>query len=563
MPKRLIMRLVLLMTLALLPLGLISIWQTRVVVNEAEALSRAGLLARTIDEASAERRLVQNALGVAEGMASVALALDAEQCNRAMDRLIAENDTFIFAGFVARSGIMTCSTADGPIDFTQLPNFEADIARQNAFVQFEPYGPISQQPVLVISQPVRNSDGLQGQMYVSIPHAVALQAIRNTRASNDLQVASFNADGELIASSQDLSETRGFLPAGLANENLSQRSGETFRATSEDGRDRLFAVAPLVDDTLYLVGSWPASTAKEGAFYIQDNWPALFPILMWLAGMAVAVLGLQHLVLRHIRDLRSAMRQFGLGDRGKVGLKLVNPPQEFQEAERAFNRMTLILSEAEARQAADLRDKEVLLREVHHRVKNNLQLIASIMNMQMRRATTEEARGLLSGLQQRVRGLAMLHRTLYTSAEQTTIDSRDLIQTVVEDASNLVRDHQMEVETDLASFPLYPDQAVPLSMLLAEALTNAFKYSNADNSDEPIRVVLQNYDQNVARLMVTNPLQNADDVDAFDDGDGLGTQLAKAFIRQLDGVSHSAIRNDLYVFEVSFERREFESFPHA
>ena len=547
------------MTLALLPLGLISIWQTGVVVKEAEALSRASLLARTRDRASEERRLVQQALGAAEGMASVALTLEADQCTRAMQRLVENNRDFIFAGYIPLDGIMTCSSADDTVDLSSFPDFATAVKREGPFVEVNPAGAVTGQPVLIVSQSVSDDTGVQGRMTISIPHWIANQSVDNGPQVEGLKIATFNSEGQLIAASQGLDAAENYLPASIPIGDLSSRNEETFRAVSNDGRDGLFAVTTLAQDSLYLVGSWPANTASGGVSHLGENLPALFPVLMWIAGLGVAVLGLQHLVLRHLRELRSAMRQFALGERSNVGLKLSNPTQEFEEVERAFNRMALILGEAEARQEADLRDKEVLLKEVHHRVKNNLQLIASIMNMQMRRAQSAEARQLLSGLQQRVRGLAMLHRTLYTTTDVATIDSRELMKTVVADASNLIQDHQLEVVTDLASFPLYPDQAVPLSMLVAEALTNAFKYSDTTDTDEPVRVVLAAYTENVARLTVTNPVGKAENREEVDTGDGLGSQLLKAFIRQLDGTAHSEIRDGLFVFDIAFERREFES----
>ena len=70
---------------------------------------------------------------------------------------------------------------------------------------------------------------------------------------------------------------------------------------------------------------------------------------------------------------------------------------------------------------------------MHHRVKNNLQLIASIMNMQSRLTHSNEARRILADLQRRVRGLATLHRSLYTGPETTTIDAAELIRTLLND----------------------------------------------------------------------------------------------------------------------------------
>ena len=551
------------MTLALFPLGLISIWQTYSVVQEAETLSRGKGIEG--DEAKAEegRREGSSADGGAEGLAQVITRLSPEDCNTAMRKLVDGRDTYIFAGFVPLDGQMICSTANGPVDLTGVPDFETEVRREGPFIQLNERGEVSQQPVLIVSQPVFNAGTLAGRLTVSIPHALTRNGTADNTDTSDLKIVSLNSEGQIMAATGGIDTASEHLPSGIAPKDLPNMPIQTFRALSENGQDRLFAISPLVPGILYLVGSWPAGASVQGGLSLSGLIPLLFPVLMWCAGISVAILGLQHLVLRHLNDLRSGMRQFGLGTRRASSLQLVNPPQEFEEAERAFNRMTFILSEAEERQAQDLRDKEVLLKEVHHRVKNNLQLIASIMNMQMRRAQSDEAKSLLAALQQRVRGLAMLHRTLYTTTDVATIDSQELITTVVKDASSLIQDHTMRVDAKLASFPLFPDQAVPLSMLLAEALTNAFKYSDTSARDIPVTVLLEEHSNNVARLVVTNPVGDAKCPEDAHAGDGLGSQLLKAFVRQLDGTAYSAIRDGLFVFEITFERREFESASNA
>nr|WP_280842514.1 sensor histidine kinase [Sagittula salina] len=230
--------------------------------------------------------------------------------------------------------------------------------------------------------------------------------------------------------------------------------------------------------------------------------------------------------------------------------------------------MALILTEAEARQEKDLRDKEVLLKEVHHRVKNNLQLIASIMNMQARSARSAEARHMLAGLQRRVRGLAMLHRTLYTTPDLTTVDSGDLIRTVVEDVSTLSQDGSVVLDSEIASVALFPDQAVPLSMLVTEALTNAYKYvGTTEDGVRQITIRLLEVENGDVELQVENSLDienhvpdsqpNAAPDAELEGGDGLGNRLMTAFIRQLDGrVTHTKDER-LYALHITFPRRDF------
>ena len=112
-------QLIALFTLALLPLGLISIAQTQKVVEEANSLASASLLARTVAAASEERSQLQNAFGAAQGLSATVLsARSPEACNVAMRAFIDSNPQYTFAGYIPTSGLMTCSTSDVPVDFS-------------------------------------------------------------------------------------------------------------------------------------------------------------------------------------------------------------------------------------------------------------------------------------------------------------------------------------------------------------------------------------------------------------------------------------------------------------
>ncbi|MEO0664890.1 MAG: sensor histidine kinase, partial [Pseudomonadota bacterium] len=234
-----------------------------------------------------------------------------------------------------------------------------------------------------------------------------------------------------------------------------------------------------------------------------------------------------------------------------------------EEAQRAFNRMVVIITEAENRRRRDLEDKEVLLKEVHHRVKNNLQLIASIMNMQAREARSSETKRMLANLQRRVRGLAMLHRTLYITPEATEIDARELVQVVIKETASLAREDDVDVTSELASVPLYPDQAVPLSMLVSEAMTNAFKHYGSVEGRQPfVRVILRDVGDSHIELSVSNslsPQTEAPDTTTLlpIESDGLGRRLMAAFVNQLEGEQWIEEEDGAYTLTVRVPKRTY------
>ncbi|MEM8822955.1 MAG: histidine kinase dimerization/phosphoacceptor domain -containing protein [Pseudomonadota bacterium] len=529
-------RLIALMTIALFPLGLISLVQTASVLDRARDINKDTLLDLTVAAASEHRAVMQEAIGAAAGLGTMALITDTDTCRDGMRAFLSKNDQFVFAGFIAADGVMRCSSTGDVVDFSETGDFEEALNRRDVMVAVNRNGAVTGLSVLIVSAPVVDQDELLGFVSLSVPLSTFDDTSSATSPERDLRFLAVNLQGNVLNSSAPEEESALDLPQDMPIDAILARAGTTFVGVNGSGENRLFAVTETIANSYVVIGSWPQAAMLTNGSLIQAVAPLLFPVLMWFAGLAVAYFGVQRLVVRHLSQLRSAMRRFALGERDSDGLSLDEPPKEFGEVERAFNRMTMLLTEAEARQMTDLHDKEVLLREVHHRVKNNLQLIASIMNLQSRSARTDEARRVLENLQRRVRGLAMLHRSLYSAPETSLVDASDLISAVVRDASAVLPSPDLQVETDLVSVQLYPDQAVPLSMWTAEALTNAVKYVGRTPGDKPrIGVRMDVSDEQVLTLEISNTVGEPLVKHEAEDSSGLGSKLMTAFTRQLEG----------------------------
>ncbi|MEL6915502.1 MAG: sensor histidine kinase [Pseudomonadota bacterium] len=552
------------MTLALLPLGLISIYQTRAVIGEAQELTNAALTSQTIAAATAERELIQEAVGAAAALAA-ALAEGVTNCDALLDDFVSAGNPYIFAGFTSADGIMRCSSTGAVVDFSDEPGLTQALALNGPTISMNTEGRVTGQSVVLISHAARRGEEAVGLVTLSVPHWIANPLLEDAGAGEDgLMLASINSEGSLISSSVPLSDAADFLPADTDLVEVFGRKGSTFSARAKDGALRVYTVSRMIEGQLALVGSWPAYTGAVASISSAQAWALGFPVLMWFAGVGVAYFGLQRLVVRHIRHLRSSMRRFALGDREDAFLELVDAPEELAEAERAFNRMAIIITEAENRQLKDLQDKEVLLKEVHHRVKNNLQLIASIINMQAREAKHGETRRMLANLQRRVRGLAMLHRSLYITPDETRVDSAALVEMVVADTSALAREQDIEVRANLAGAPLFPDQAVPFSMLVSEAMTNAFKHHGKGADGRAfIDISLEPAENGLHRLTVTNSVAaEGSEALAPEDpvlsSDGLGRRLMTAFVSQLEGEESITATDERYELTVTIPLRSFE-----
>ncbi len=547
--ERLDVRLAFLLSLALLPVGLVAVLQSRELLSEAQARAEAALMGETARAAAPELRLIQRAEAAAEALASAVatVADDAAACSEIMRDLVERSDVYSFAGFYDTSGQMVCSSAGRSFDFGDSPALQRSLADPRPRLNINRDAPMSGTSVFFATYPLQDETGtLIGFVSVSIPHrTLAIERVANGQ-QGDLALMTFNRDGEVLTSSVGLEWAENLIPKDRSLAALAGTDGVAFTATGADGEERVYSVLPLVPGDLYALGTLRAGEASR-ALRLNPPLPAfLFPALMWLVSLVVALAATQQQVTRHIRKLGAALTSFSGGKRIVSDLDMKSAPVELREIAAAYERMTETILHDEAELENMVHQKEVLLREVHHRVKNNLQLIASIVSLQMRKATSPEAKGLLKNLQDRVMGLATIHKGLYQTSGQADIRADELLPDIVRQVVKISTGggRKFDVRTEFDEIHLTPDQAVPLSLLLTEALTNAMKYGGIDESGNTwLAVSLRREGGSAVTLDVANSIGDASAVEIAQDGEstGLGSHLLEAFAQQLGG---SIVKDD-------------------
>jgi two-component sensor histidine kinase len=190
----------------------------------------------------------------------------------------------------------------------------------------------------------------------------------------------------------------------------------------------------------------------------------------------------------------------------------------------------------EERMEASLKEKEVLLGEIHHRVKNNLQVVQSLLRMSLRLLPPGEARTSAEATIQRIHAMALVHERLYQSKDVASLSLsnylRDLFKGVV--ASNSAPPGQIQLLLDTEELPLTLDRAIPFGLLVNELMANCFKHGFPEEHRGTIEISIHRVD-GVVRVVVS------------DDGKGLpenfdalacpsmGLKLAASLAHQLGG----------------------------
>ncbi|WP_299877880.1 histidine kinase dimerization/phosphoacceptor domain -containing protein [uncultured Sulfitobacter sp.] len=556
--KRLNVQLVAFLLLALLPLGSVAIYQTNRVALTADENANLALLALTERAARREEALIERAVGAARffGLIAADLLREPGSCKPVLSRFVAANPDYSFVGVIPPTGIVECSSVNNAVDFRDMPNFEATMSKQTPTIVVNRVAPTSGESVFVVSEPFKVKGSFAGLVSVSIPHRNLPETRESLQNLGLIDLITFNEDGLVLTTREGVSAAANELPIDRDLRNLPTDRSRSFRSENRDGVERRYSVVPIAGTPATILAVWSLNPALSGDE--SDHIPAsIFPVLMMFSSLGVAMLAMHTLVLRHLQRIGRDMDKFA-DDRTVQHYRedIVLLPLEIEKLSDNFARMSKEILEDEANLESSLLEKEVLIKEIHHRVKNNLQLISSVMNIQIRSAQHRETKDVLRRLQDRVLSLATIHRDLYQSQDGGLVDAAGLVREIVDKSAEMAisEGSRITVDTEIDDLRLFPDQAVPLSMLVAEAATNAMKYVGSDNDDHASIEVRLRQSGAKWKLVFANSIGDTVSTDST----GLGGTLMDAFAQQLGGELEIHRDDQRYVMELCFEALEFE-----
>ncbi|SMY10282.1 sensor histidine kinase [Flavimaricola marinus] len=556
--RRLTARVLVFLTLAMVPLGVIGVHQNHRLNSEVERASELSLLALTERAASGERQVIQRAFGTAQSLSQIIdwVLEEPGRCTSYLNRLKGTDERFAFVGFIDTTGIVDCSTVGQRLDFSADPELAELMENPRENIEVNIASPGLGQSVMVLNYPRFQFGTFEGYVSISIPLSAVGESEDFLGNADPIELMTFNSRGELLSAENGRETAQRLLPLGANLFSMAQGQARAFIAESVEGEQLAYTVVPIVPDVVYALGVWPVGGIGSNSPYTPYV-NAILPLIMWLASLLVAWFAIDRFVLLRINNLVRAMRDFSQKRTLPSSLNMANVSSELADLEKSFLSLAEDVLRDEAEQEDRLREKSVLLKEVHHRVKNNLQIISSIMNMQIRKAKAPETKVALSQVQDRIMGLSGVHRTLYQAENLTQVNAAALIERIIEQSQVIgKRDGAtVDVELNLEPIVIFPDQAVPLSMLVSEALTNAMKYFDAANPK--LKVSLTLGANKIAHLVIEN---NAGQIpqEPEDDSTGLGKQLIRAFTTQLNGRLEASDDGGRYRLDLTFEVEAFK-----
>jgi two-component sensor histidine kinase len=190
-----------------------------------------------------------------------------------------------------------------------------------------------------------------------------------------------------------------------------------------------------------------------------------------------------------------------------------------------LNRLNLLLTNS-------LKEKEVLLKEIHHRVKNNLQLVMSLLNIQAQDSQQVSIEDFLEKGQLRIATMSLIHQHLYLSDNFSSIDFQTYLQTLVENIKNTFNNCDIPIDIDTHGNTFDLDTAIPLGLIINEIVCNALKHAFPEDMVGRIQISIQKKDTDLFELLIGD---NGVGTRETKKSNSIGLELVSLLVMQLQG----------------------------
>ena len=385
-------------------------------------------------------------------------------------------------------------------------------------------------PAVLSAVRINDAGGaFDGAIIASMPLDTLKPDVSDPTLPEGTQVALADERGRIVLAT----DPRAFGPAPDDWAQRVLKGGALYVAHDANGVQRDHAGAPLLDRSVFVVLSSPSTNIL--------SWTRLnalvsigLPLLTWLAAWLALWFAVDAVVIRWLIYLD---RIAAIYARGRFSVRPVaaeRAPSEMRALAHTLDSMAAKIVERDQVLRDNLAQKDALMREIHHRVKNNLQVITSLLNMQQRAMTDPAARAAMYDTRQRITALALIYRALYQSTDMRRVDVRGFLEELTAQmvAGDGGAHGRIRSEFDADDLEIDPDKLAPLALFAVEALTNARKHAFPQDKTGMIRVSFRVHGDE-AELAISDDGQG--DATAGAGDPGVGRTLMTAFARQLRG----------------------------
>ncbi|MBW2266753.1 MAG: PAS domain S-box protein, partial [Deltaproteobacteria bacterium] len=195
------------------------------------------------------------------------------------------------------------------------------------------------------------------------------------------------------------------------------------------------------------------------------------------------------------------------------------------------------LKETERQLMVSLNEKDVLLKEVHHRVKNNIQIVSGLLNISSMKTSNQEAKDVLQDARNKVFSMALIHSQLYQQEQLDAIDMGTYTHRLMGQLSNAYNDRARSILTVVEPSDVYLtlNQAIPCSLVINELVSNALKHAFTERQKGTVAVSVSGTDDNMITIKVKDDGIGIPEGTDIDKPKTMGLELVKGLVNQLGG----------------------------
>ncbi len=505
---------------------------------ERETQRRREMMLLVAEEAADRAEAVLTAAPALLNVIDTLLAGD--PCSPNLTKLIDELPQYSSLNVIDADGTILCTTMEGAQTtsmadrdwFRELKATNAPFVQSTAF-----FGSVLKQWVLASAKRRTTPDGsFAGAFAIGVPIESLVYRLDRTSLPPGSEMAILDRTGRVFASSHwDELDPE-------IMERINSGNANFFVAKTKSGEERQLAVVPLVSNRNDLPGPFYSMlSAPRLAPIALENVSAFgnfaLPLLAWLLALLTAWLATDRLVLRWLDYLR---RIAGLYASGKLSVQPLRAkraaPGEINILADTLEEMAVNVRDRTMRLESAIEARDAAMKEIHHRVKNNLQIINSLLSLQSRKVKDPAAVAVLDDARARINALSLIHRSLY---EHTDIRSVEVKSFFSELATHLdqalgAEDQKIRIESDIDDDLVDADTAVPLALFTAEAVTNAVKHAFPAGRGAREGRVLVSYKVGAEEAVLTVEDDGIGGNEPIT-GQGIGGTLMAAFARQVHG----------------------------
>lgn len=458
-------RLVLVVLLAMAPIAVLNFAQSIVQLSGAEEEARQHLLKRAIAAAGTQESVFASAENVLYALKNVEEVRNAgASCQATLRGATLSLPFAANIGVLDASGRVLCSAL--PVASASAgasPWFQNASAQNGYSLSGRVHSPAAGRDVVLGSLPLRTPAGaLERLLVIGIDIGWLDAQLRQQSAPSTGVVALFSASGEELVSNSRAVSTALFGPEARAGLSRGTGLGES---TDARGTPWTYATADIEGRGLTVAFAMPSSQLF-GWTFLATTVTLILPAVIIALSLVALWIAVDRIILRWLLYLRRVTAVYAQGHYGFRPTRLDAAPSEFRALGHAVENMALAVRLRDARLRENLAEKTALVREIHHRIKNSLQVVVSLLSLYGSGVRGEDRRR-FEQLRTRVNTLALVHRILYEASDGSQVQLRELLGELASLLEGSA-EGSTRITVEAQDVRLPTDMAVPLALMVVE-----------------------------------------------------------------------------------------------